>query len=89
MIIRCKDIIDLLSELYEHQLEQEIEEMFMEHIYECERCLAMFHTFEKTLDLLHTIEPPVKLDKKKKHDFHKWLKIEIKRVVIKKHYRRF
>ncbi|MFN3550691.1 MAG: hypothetical protein ACK4WJ_02635 [Endomicrobiia bacterium] len=89
MIIRCKNIIDLLSDLYEHQLEQELEEIVMEHIYECKRCLAMLHTFEKTLDLLHTIEPYVKLERKKKNDFHRWLRVEIQRITVKRYYKKF
>ncbi len=89
MIIRCKDIIDLLSDLYEHKLEQELEETLMEHIYECKRCLAMFHTFEKTLYLLHKVEPHVKLERKKKNDFHKWLRVEIRRITIKRYYKKF
>jgi hypothetical protein len=85
MIIRCKDIINLLSSFYDHELEEELQEMFLEHIYECQRCLALFNTFEKALELFHSIEKPVKLERKKKQEFHRWLRVEIRRVVIKKY----
>lgn len=87
MIIRCKDIINLLSEIYDEELEEELREMVFEHIYECQRCLALLNTFEKTLDLIHSLEEEIKLERVQRQQFHKWLKIEIRRVAIKKHRR--
>lgn len=82
-IIRCKDITDLLSELYDNELERDIEELMFDHIFECERCHTLFSTFERMLDMFHSLEP-VKLERVQKIRFHKWLKVEIKRIVIKR-----
>lgn len=84
MIIRCKDIINLLSELYDDELEQEMEDLLFQHIEECKRCLALLHTFEKTLDLFHSIEP-VHLEPQLKKKFHRWLHFEVRQIVVKKH----
>ena len=84
MLIRCRDIIDLLSDLVERELEDEIFEAMMEHIEECERCLALFHTFNKTLDLYHSMKP-VRLPPKKKKTFHRWLRVEMRRIVVKRY----
>lgn len=84
MIIRCKDILNLLSDLYDDELDTVFEDLIYEHINECERCLALLNTFEKTLDLFHSLEP-VKLEPKQKQKFHKWLRVEIRRIVIKRY----
>ncbi len=83
MIIRCKDIFRLLSALHDCELEKEIEEIMLQHINECERCLALFNTFEKTLDLFDSLEPIV-LEKEYKQKFHKWLRVEIRQIEIKR-----
>jgi hypothetical protein len=36
------------------------------------------------LDLFHSLEP-VKLEQEKKKEFHRWLHIEVKQIVIKKY----
>lgn len=84
MIIKCKDVLNLLSDLYDEELEDSFEELIYEHIYECQRCLALLNTFERTLDLFHSLQP-IKLERKQKREFHRWLKIEIKRIVIKRY----
>lgn len=81
--MRCKDILNLLSEFYDHELESEIEALFKEHLEECERCLSLLHNFEKMLELYHSFEP-VRLEPHKKRQFHRWLHIEIKKITIRK-----
>ena len=49
--MKCKDVFQLLSEYIDRQLKKEIEEIIEEHIRECERCLALMKTLEKTLSL--------------------------------------
>lgn len=83
MLVKCKNILDLLSDLIEQDLEQEIFIDMMEHINHCENCLALFHTFNKTLDLYHSMKP-IKIPPKKKKVFHKWLHIEVRRIVVKR-----
>jgi len=34
--------------------------------------------------LVHSLEP-IKLEQKKKREFHRWLHIEVKQIVIKKY----
>ncbi|MCS7151806.1 MAG: zf-HC2 domain-containing protein [Endomicrobia bacterium] len=84
MIIKCKDVFELLSELYDDELEENYEDLIQQHINECENCLALLHTFERTLDLFHSLQP-IKLEQKRKQEFHRWLKVEIKRIVIKRY----
>lgn len=84
MIIKCEDVFELLSELYDDELEEVYEDLIHEHINACKNCLALLHTFEKTLDLFHSLKP-IKLEQKRKLEFHRWLKVEIKRIVIKKY----
>ncbi len=83
MIIKCKDIFALLSDLHDCNLEKEVEDLMLEHIRECERCLALFNTFEKTLELFDSLEPII-LEKEYKQKFHKWLRIEIQQIKISK-----
>lgn len=83
-IIRCRDILNLLSDFYDNELEEEIENLFREHIEECKNCLSLLHNFEKTLELFHSFEP-IKLEPQKKREFHRWLHIEIKKITIKKY----
>ncbi|MCX7716650.1 MAG: zf-HC2 domain-containing protein [Endomicrobia bacterium] len=86
MIIKCKDIINLLSDFYDNELESEIEQLLLDHIEECRRCLALLNTFEKTLELFHSIQP-VQLEPKLKKRFHRWLHFEVKQIVVKKYKR--
>lgn len=84
MIIKCKDIINLLSDFYEDELEDEIEQLLLEHIEECKRCLALLNTFEKTIDLYHSLKP-IRLEPQLRRKFHKWLHFEVRQIVIKKY----
>ncbi len=82
MLIRCKDIFEFISEMYDSELEEEIFNDVMEHINHCERCLALYHTFNKTVDLYRSLKP-VKLPAKKKRQFHRWLHIEIRKISVR------
>lgn len=84
MIIRCKDIISLLSDLYDNTLDKDIYESVMDHINHCKFCLALYHTFTKTMDLYHSLKP-LKLSPQKRRMFHRWLHIKICKTEVKRY----
>ncbi len=83
-MVGCKGIIYKLTEMVDHDIEQEIYEEILEHIEHCDKCFALYNTFVKTISLCHNMEK-IKLPKKKKKDFHRWIHIEVSRVVVKKY----
>ena len=84
MIIKCEDILDLLSEFFDDELDLEEQEFLFDHIYQCKKCLNIYNSFHQMLDLFHSLEP-VKLEQGKKKEFHRWLHIEVRQIVIKKY----
>jgi hypothetical protein len=84
MIIKCEDILDLLSEFFDDELDLEEQEFLFDHIYQCKKCLNIYNSFHQMLDLFHSLEP-VKLEQEKKKEFHRWLHIEVRQIVIKKY----
>jgi hypothetical protein len=87
MIIKCKDILDLLSEFFDDELDMEEEEFLFDHLYQCNRCLQIYNSYRQMLDLFHLLKP-VKLEQERKKEFHKWLHVEIKQIVIKRKYKK-
>jgi len=87
MIIRCKDILNLLSEFFDDELDFREEEFLFDHLYQCHRCLQIYNSYKQMLDLFHSLKP-IKLEEEMRRSFHKWLHIEIKQIVIKKKYRK-
>ena len=83
-MVGCKCIICRLTEMVEKDIEQDIYDDILEHIEHCDNCLALYNTFVKTIDLCHDMDK-IKLSKKKKKDFHQWIRVEAKRVVIKRY----
>jgi Mn-dependent DtxR family transcriptional regulator len=83
-MVGCKCIICKLTEMIEHEISKDIYDEIIEHIEHCENCNSLYNTFVKTIDLFQNIEK-VKLPKKKKKIFHKWVHIEAQKVVIKRY----
>ncbi len=84
MILKCKDVIELISEFFDDELEAEEQEFLFNHIYQCKNCLNLYNSLHQMLDLVHSLKP-IKLEQKKKREFHRWLHIEVKQIVIKKY----
>ncbi|MCM8762265.1 MAG: zf-HC2 domain-containing protein [Candidatus Omnitrophica bacterium] len=45
----CKDIYRMLSGYIDDEIDTMVREIMEEHIKECERCLSLLHTLEKTI----------------------------------------
>jgi len=45
----CEEIYRMLSGYIDDEIDALMKEMIEEHIRECERCLSLLHTMEKTL----------------------------------------
>jgi len=82
-MVRCKCIICQLTDMVEHELSNDIYDDIMEHIRHCPNCGILYNTFVKTINLCHSIEK-VKLPANKKKVFHKWMHVEVKKIVVKR-----
>ena len=49
--MKCKELFECLSEYIDKEMDREMEGIVEEHLRECERCIALFHTLEKMLFL--------------------------------------
>jgi len=49
--MNCEKMLRILSEYIDGELEDTMEELANQHIHECERCLALLHTIDKTISL--------------------------------------
>jgi len=55
-MVNCEEILELLSDLVEHEMDIDFEEDITEHLSECPRCVVILSTFRKTVSLVNTIE---------------------------------
>lgn len=61
--MECEDIIKLLSDYIDGEIEDTMEEIIKEHIEECEKCLSLLRTMEKTIFLSRSILKEKKVPK--------------------------
>lgn len=45
----CEELISLISGYMDDDIDELMRDMLEEHLRECERCLALLHTLEKTV----------------------------------------
>lgn len=56
MVIKCRDIFELLSDYLDEELEFDLCSEMDEHIEECEHCISFVHTYQRTVTLCQSIE---------------------------------
>lgn len=56
MVVKCKDIFDLLFDYLNEELEDELYTEIEEHITECHHCISFVHTYQRTVTLCQSIE---------------------------------
>jgi len=83
-MVGCKCIICRLTEMVESEISGKIYNDIMDHMNHCENCSSLYNTFIKTIDLCHNMDK-LKLPAKRKKVFHKWVRIEARRIVIKRY----
>lgn len=72
-----------MTEMMEHQLEEDICDEILEHFESCENCLSLYNTLIKTAELFQEMEH-LQLPVEKKKVFHRWVHIEAKKFIIRK-----
>lgn len=61
--MKCEDIIKLLSDYIDREIEESMEKLIKSHIEECERCLSLLRTVEKTISLSRSMLKDKKVPK--------------------------
>ncbi|MDD3726403.1 MAG: zf-HC2 domain-containing protein [Candidatus Ratteibacteria bacterium] len=75
----CEDIFRLLSGYIDNELDTLMREIVEEHIKECERCLSLLHTIEKTIAISRETHRKKKVPKKVVNRVYYELRIRYKR----------
>jgi predicted anti-sigma-YlaC factor YlaD len=60
----CEEIISLISRYIDDDIDILMRDMLEEHLQECERCLSLLHTLEKTIYFSREVNKPKKVPKK-------------------------
>jgi len=56
MVIKCRDIFELLSDYLDEELESDLFAEIEEHLEECPHCISFSHTYQRTVTLCQSIE---------------------------------
>ncbi len=56
MVVRCKDIFELLSDYLDEELESDLYTEIEEHLEECPHCIPFVNTYRRTVTLCQSIE---------------------------------
>jgi predicted anti-sigma-YlaC factor YlaD len=60
----CEEIARLISRYIDDDIDRFMKDMLEEHLHECERCLSLLHTIEKTIYFSREANKPKKVPKK-------------------------